>query len=53
MYFYVCILLFEASRGAAAQSVTIISAGFGLDLPSCKLNIVLHLFIQFFAVVSR
>ena len=46
-------LTFEASRGAGAQSVTVKSTGCGFDPHSRKLNIYLHLYFHFFALVSR
>ena len=41
----------EASRSAAAQSVAVKSTGCGFDPHSTKLNIYLHLYFHFFALV--
>ena len=46
------IINYEVGRGAGAQSVTVKSTGYGFD-PSRKLNIYLHLYFNFFALVSR
>ena len=42
-----------ASRGAAAQSVTVKPTGYGFDLHSRRRNIYLNLYFHFFALVSR
>ena len=43
----------EASRGAAAQSVTVKPTGCGFDPLSRRWNIYLNLYLHFFALVSR
>ena len=47
------LILFEVSRGAGAQSVTVKSTGCLFDPHSRKRNIYLHLYFHFFALVSR
>ena len=42
----------EASRGAEGQSVTVRSTSSGFDPHSRKGNIYLHLYLNFFALVS-
>ena len=44
---------FEASRGAAAQSVTVKPTGCGFDPHPRRWNIYLNLYFHFFALVSR
>ena len=48
-----CDLNVEASRGAGAQIVTVKSTGCGFEPYSRKLNIYLHLYFHYFALVSR
>ena len=43
----------EAGRVAGAQSVTVNATGCGFDPHSRKLNIYLHLYFHFFALVLR
>ena len=43
----------EASRGAAAQRVTVKPTGCGFDPHSRRWNIYLNLYLHFFALVSR
>ena len=50
---FIYINMIEASRSAGAQSVTEKSTGCGFDPHSRKLNIYLHLYFHFFALVSR
>ena len=45
--------MYEASRNAEAQSVTIKSTGCGFDPHSRKRNIYLHLYFHFYALVQR
>ena len=53
IYIFCCLMYVKASRGAGAQSVAVKSTGCGLDPHSRKRNIYLHLYFQFFALVSR
>ena len=46
-------VLFEASRGAGAQSVTVRPTGCGFDPRSMRWNIYLNLYFHFFTLVSR
>ena len=45
--------MYEARRGAVAQSVTVKPTGCGFDSHSRRLNIYLNLYFHFFALVSR
>ena len=48
---FICV--FEASRGAVAQSVTVKQIGCGFDPHSKRWNIYLNLYFHFFALVSK
>ena len=47
------LILFEASRGAAARDVTVKPTACGFDLHSRRWNIYLNLYFHFFGLVSR
>ena len=52
-YFNSCSTFCEASRGAAARSVTVKLTGCGIDPHLRRWNIYLNLYFHFFVLVSR